>query len=52
VLGGHRVMLRGASSPLGGKALGLSGSGIFQEVLEFSLDTSPLNGGWLRHRSK
>jgi hypothetical protein len=46
------VMLRGASSPSGGRALGSSGYGIFQEVLEFALDTSPLSGRWLRHRSK
>jgi hypothetical protein len=52
VLGGRCVMLRGASSPSGGRALGLSSSGIFQEVLEFALDTSPLGGEWLRHRSK
>jgi hypothetical protein len=35
-------MLRGASSPSGGRALGSSDGGIFQEVLEFALDTSPL----------
>jgi hypothetical protein len=52
VSGGRYVMLRGASSPLGGGALGSSGYGIFQEVLEFALDTSPLGGRWLRHRSK
>jgi hypothetical protein len=34
------MMLRGASSPLGGRALGSSDSGVFQEVLEFALDTS------------
>jgi hypothetical protein len=34
-------MLRGASSPSGGRALGSSDSGIFQEVLEFALDMSP-----------
>jgi hypothetical protein len=50
--GGCCVMLRGASSPSGGRALGSSDSGIFQEVLEFALDTSPLGGGWLRHCSK
>jgi hypothetical protein len=26
--------------------------GIFQEILEFALDTPPLSGGRLRHRSK
>jgi hypothetical protein len=50
--GGRYVMLQGASSPSGGRALGSSNSGIFHEVLEFALDTSPLGGGWLRHCSK
>jgi hypothetical protein len=27
----------------------ISLSGIFQEILEFALDTPPLGGGWLRH---
>jgi hypothetical protein len=49
VSGGRNVMLRGASPPSGGRALGLSGCDIFQEVLEFALDTSLLGGGWLRH---
>jgi hypothetical protein len=35
-------MLRGAPSPPGGRALGSSDSGAFQEVLEFALDMSPL----------
>jgi hypothetical protein len=39
-------MLRGVSSPPGGRALGLSDSGIFQEALELALDTPPLGGGW------
>jgi hypothetical protein len=26
--------------------------GVFQEALEFALDTSPLGGGWLRHCSE
>jgi hypothetical protein len=52
VSGGRCVMLRGASSPSGGRALSSSDCGIFQEVLEFALDTSPLGGGWLRHCSK
>jgi hypothetical protein len=30
---------------LGGRALGLLDCGIFQETLEFALDTSPLGGG-------
>jgi hypothetical protein len=52
VSGGRGVMLRGASSPSGGRALGLSDCGIFQDVLEFALDTSPLGGGWLQHCSE
>jgi hypothetical protein len=51
-LRGRCMMLRGASPPSGGRALGSSDGGIFQEVLEFTLDTSPLGGGWLRHCSK
>jgi hypothetical protein len=50
--GGRCVMLRGAPSPSGGRAFGSSDCGIFQEILEFALDTSPLGGGWLRHYSK
>jgi hypothetical protein len=50
--GGRCMMLRGASSPSGGRALDSSDGGIFQEVLEFALDTSPLCGGWLRHCPK
>jgi hypothetical protein len=49
---GRCMMLRGASSPSGGRALGSSDNDVFQEVLEFSLDMSPLGGGWLRHCSK
>jgi hypothetical protein len=52
VSGGHYVMLRGAPSPSGGRALGPSGCDIFQEILEFALDTPPLGGRWLWHRSK
>jgi hypothetical protein len=43
-------MLRGVSLPSGGRAFGLSDRGILQEILEFSLDTPPLGGGWFRHR--
>jgi hypothetical protein len=50
--GGHRVTLRGVSSPPGGRALGSSNCGAFQEILEFALDTPYLGGGWLRHGSK
>jgi hypothetical protein len=46
------AMLRGAPLPLGGRALGPSDRDVLQEILEFSLDTLPLGGGWLRHRSK
>jgi hypothetical protein len=45
-------MLRGAPSPSGGRAFGPSDRGILQEILEFSLDTPPLGGGWLRHCPK
>jgi hypothetical protein len=45
-------MLRGAPSPSGGEALGLSDSGVFEEALELALDTSPLGGGWLWHCSE
>jgi hypothetical protein len=46
------MMLRGAPLPLGGRAFGPSDRGILQEILEFSLDTPPLGGGWLRHCSE
>jgi hypothetical protein len=45
-------MLRGVPLPLGGRALDPSDHGILQEMLEFSLDTPPLGGGWLRHCSE
>jgi hypothetical protein len=45
-------MLRGVPLPSGGRALGPSNRGILQEILEFSLDTPPLGGGWLRHCSQ
>jgi hypothetical protein len=41
VSGGRDVVLRGASPPSGGGALGLLDCGIFQEALEFALDTPP-----------
>jgi hypothetical protein len=46
------VMLRGAPLPSGGRAFGPSDRGILQEILDFSLDTPPLGGGWLRHCSE
>jgi hypothetical protein len=52
VSGGRCAMLRWAPSPSGGRAFGSSDCGIFQEILEFALDTSPLCGGWFRHCSK
>jgi hypothetical protein len=50
--GSRGAMLRGGPLPSGGRALGPSDRGILQEILEFSLDTPPLGGGWLRHRSE
>jgi hypothetical protein len=38
------AMLRGTPLPSGGRALGPSDCGIFQEILEFALDTPPLGG--------
>jgi hypothetical protein len=50
--GSRCAMLWGAPLPSRGRALGPSDRGILQKVLEFSLDTPPLGGGWLRHRSE
>jgi hypothetical protein len=50
--GSRCAMLRGAPLPSGGRAFGPLNCGILQEILEFSLDTPPLGGGWLRHRSE
>jgi hypothetical protein len=50
--GGHCVMLRGAPLPSRGRALGSSDCDIFQEILEFALDTPSLGGGWLWHCSE
>jgi hypothetical protein len=46
------AMLWGAPLPSGGRAFGPLDRSIIQEILEFSLDMSPLGGGWLRHRSE
>jgi hypothetical protein len=46
------AMLQGVPLPSGGRAFGLSDHDILQEILELSLDTPPLGGGWFRHRSK
>jgi hypothetical protein len=43
--GGCCAMLRGARLPSEGSALGSSDRCVFQETLEFALDTSPLGGG-------
>jgi hypothetical protein len=45
-------MLRGVPFPSGGRALSPLDRGILQEILEFSLDTPPLGGGWLQHCSE
>jgi hypothetical protein len=50
--GSHDTMLRGVPLPSGGRAFDPSDRGILQEILEFSLDTPPLCGGWFRHRSE
>jgi hypothetical protein len=50
--GSRRAMLRRAPLPSGGRAFGPSNRSILQEILEFSLDTQPLSGGWLRHCSE
>jgi hypothetical protein len=50
--GSRCAMLQGTPLPLGGRAFGPSDRGILQEILEFSLDTPPLVGGWLRHCSE
>jgi hypothetical protein len=48
--GSRGTMLRRVPLPLGGRAFGPSDHGILQEILELSLDTPPLGGGWFRHR--
>jgi hypothetical protein len=50
--GSRGAMLRGVSLPSGGRAFGPSDRDIFQEILELSLDTPPLGGGWFCHRSE
>jgi hypothetical protein len=46
------MRFRGVSLPPGGRALGLSDRGAFQEILEFPLDSPSLGGRWLRHRAE
>jgi hypothetical protein len=50
--GSRGAMLRGVPLPSGGRAFGSSDRGILQEILELSLDTPALSGGWFRHRSE
>jgi hypothetical protein len=50
--GSRGVMFRGVPLPSGGRAFGPSDRGVFQEILELSLDTPPLGGRWLRHRAE
>jgi hypothetical protein len=50
--GSRGATLRGVPLPSGGRAFGPSDRGILQEILELSLDTPPLGGGWFRHRSE
>jgi hypothetical protein len=50
--GSRCAMLRGAPLPSEGSAFGPPDRSILQEILEFSLDTPPLGGGWLRHCSE
>src|SRR5688572_33354284 len=40
------AMLRGVPLPSGGRVFGPSDRGILQEILEYSLDTPRLGGGW------
>jgi hypothetical protein len=42
--GNRGAMLRGVPLPSGGRAFGPSDRGVLQEILEFSLDSSPLGG--------
>jgi hypothetical protein len=50
--GSRSAMLRGVPLPSGGRAFGPSDRDIFHEILELSLDTPPLGGGWFRHCSE
>jgi hypothetical protein len=50
--GSRGAMFRGVPLPSGGRAFGPSDHGILQEILDFSLDTPPLGGRWLRHRAE
>jgi hypothetical protein len=46
------MRFRGVPLPLGGRALGPSDCGAFQEILELPLDSPLLGGRWLRHRAE
>jgi hypothetical protein len=50
--GSRGAMLRGVPLPSGGRAFGPSDCDILQEILEFSLDTPSLGGGWFQHCSE
>jgi hypothetical protein len=50
--GSRDAMLQGVPLSSGGRAFGPSDRDILQKILELSLDTSPLGGGWFRHRSE
>jgi hypothetical protein len=50
--GSRGAMFRGVPLPSRGRAFGPSDRGILQEILELSLDTPPLGGRWLRHRTE
>jgi hypothetical protein len=50
--GSRSAMLRGVPLPSGGRAFGPPDRDILQEILELSLDMSPLGGGWFQHRSE
>jgi hypothetical protein len=50
--GSRDMMFRGVPLPSGGGAFGPPDRGALQEILEFSLDSPPLGGRWLRHRAE
>jgi hypothetical protein len=50
--GSRGAMLRGVPLPSGIRDFGPSDRGILQEILELSLDSSSLGGGWFQHCSE
>jgi hypothetical protein len=50
--GSRGAMFRGVPLPSGGGAFSPLDRGVLQEILELSLDTPPLGGRWLRHRTE